>query len=236
MYDDLQDFFEFARDESLAALNQARKDVPLFVTASFNLGHKTVSEIGGRFIEEYVTQNLSHFFSKHRSLRFEYLPSRSLGDFKIESKENNAKVLFVDIKAQHLTIRQETEKYYKLNNIKQKKPGESHPNLISFDKAKSFYSDASRINEDIAILSVKYIPKIRKERVDFEIQELDEGNLFLLRTLSESNLSYGSLGKGQIQLSRVNAISFEHRSKETFLKLLKKIASRPRVSRLTSSS
>ena len=231
---DFESFFQSVRSETLNALNQAIKTTPLELSASFELGHKTVSEIGGRFIEEYVTQILKEHFAGNERFNFEYLSSRSLGDYKIESRDNSFYVLYVDIKAQHLTIREETEKYYKQNNIRQKKPGESHPNLISFEKAKEFFSDSARTAEDIAIFNIKYAPEIIGGKVNFKIQEAASDNLFLLRTLSESNLSYGALGKGQIQLSRLNTLLFEDRSKTQFLDLVQKIAAKPRTSRGTS--
>lgn len=231
---DFESFFKSVRSEILYALNQTIKSNPLRLRASFDLGHKTVSEIGGRFIEEYVTQILNSHFLSNKDFKFEYLSSRSLGDFKIESKSNTSLVLYVDIKAQHLTIRDETEKYYKQNNISQKKPGESHPNLISFEKAKEFFADQSRALEDIAIFNVKYAPNIDKDEVDFNVQESCSENLFLLRTLSESNLSFGALGKGQIQLSRLNNLVFENRSKAQFLDLALRIAARPRTTRSSS--
>ncbi len=233
---DFESFFKSVRSETLYALNQAIKSNPLKLRASFDLGHKTVSEIGGRFIEEYVTQILSSHFSANQDFKFEYLSSRSLGDYKIESRLNTSLVLYVDIKAQHLTIREETEKYYKQNNISQKKPGESHPNLISFEKAKEFFADQTRALEDIAIFNVKYAPDIDQGQVDFNIQESISDHLFLLRTLSESNLSYGALGKGQIQLSRLNNLVFENRSKAQFLDLVLRIAAKPRTTRGSSAA
>ena len=233
---DFEKFFSLVRSETLYALNQATKSNPLRLTASFDLGHKTVSEIGGRFIEEYVTQVLSLHFLNNKDFKFEYLSSRSLGDYKIESRLNASFVLYVDIKAQHLTIREETEKYYKQNNISQKKPGESHPNLISYEKAKEFFGDQARALEDIAIFNVKYSPDIVKGEVDFNIQESSADHLFLLRTLSESNLSFGALGKGQIQLSRLNNLVFESRSKAQFLDLVLRIAAKPRSTRGTSTA
>lgn len=233
---DFRSFFDLASSQTVEALNRAISSMPLKITSTFDFGHKTVSEIGGRFIEEYVTQNLSSFFENNADFQFEYLPSRSLGDYKIQSRINSQYVLYVDIKAQHLTIREETEKYYKENGIAQKKPGESHPNLISYEKAKNFYGDSTRVNEDIAILTVKYAPAISGKTVDFKIQQMLPENLFLLRTLSEGNLSFSALGRGQIQLSRLNSLAFQDRNKEQFLELVESIASRPRGLRGISST
>lgn len=233
---DFETFYQEVSREVIRALNSARTSTPLHLSTSFELGHKTVSEIGGRFIEEYVTQILSISFERNSSFKFELLPSRSLGDFRIESRKDSGLVLYVDIKAQHLTIREETEKYYRANKIKQKKPGESHPNLISYEKAIDFYGDVSRSKEDIAILLVKYEPKINSLTVNFEIKEFLVDSLFLLRKLSEINLSFGMLGKGQIQLSRINAINFTNRSKSDFLAIIQSIAQRPRATRRTSKA
>ena len=231
---EFRNFFDSALSQTVGALNEAITLMPLQINSSINVSHKTVSEIGGRFIEEFVTQNLSAFFENSAEFKFEFLPSRSLGDYKIQSRANPQHILYVDIKAQHMTIREETEKYYKENGISQKKPGESHPNLISFEKAKNFYGDSNRANEDIAILIVKYAPAIEGKIVQFKVGRMIPENFFLLRTLSESNLSFGALGKGQIQLSRLNSLVFQDRDKPQFLDLIERIASRPRSVRGTS--
>lgn len=145
---EFKDFFHSVQTETLSALNLAGNTLPLQISASFDLGHKTVSEIGGRFIEEYITQALNRHFENSADFKFEYLSSRSLGDYKIESRRNSGFVLYVDIKAQHMTIR--------------------------------------------------------------------------------------ALGKGQIQLSRLNSLAFNDRDKSEFLELVQKIATRPRATRGTS--
>jgi len=198
---------------------------PYFET-SFEIGHKTISEIGGRFIEEYITLAIRSSELLIHGFTIESLSSRSLGDFSVRTK--NGVTFYIDIKTQHISIRERTLEYYQSHDIKQKKPGESHPNLISYQKAVDFFSDYSKAMDDIGILLIKYDPSLNKGRVDFNISKIEEKSIILLRDFSEQNLSYGDLGKGQIQLSRINNLNYIQRSKKDFLQLINDLKKRPR--------
>jgi len=209
-------------------INSYAETHPLFLECSFQIGHKTISEIGGRFLEEYILLAIKNSFHNHPKYELGSLSSRSLGDFVIRSKDEVSCAVYFDVKAQHLSIRERTLEHYMLNNIKQKKPGESHPNLISYQKAIEFYTDHNKKNDDIAMIFIKYDPAIINGKTNFNINELDSESIVLLRDLGEKNLSYGDLGKGQIQLSRINAIEVLSRSKHDFVKLIEGLKNRPR--------
>ena len=113
------------------ALNAAITRKPLNLSSNHPIGHKTVSEVGGRFIEEYLTSILESVFNGDKYYRFLSTTSRSLGDFVVEERKPNSYRFYFDVKAQHLSIRERTYEFYKEKNIEAKKPGESHPNLIS---------------------------------------------------------------------------------------------------------
>jgi hypothetical protein len=222
-----RDFQEITRI-IINGINSYTETNPLFLECSFQIGHKTISEIGGRFLEEYILLAIKNSFHNDSKYELGSLSSRSLGDFVIRSKDEASCAVYFDVKAQHLSIRDRTLEHYKLNNIKQKKPGESHPNLISYQKAIEFYTDQSKKNNDIAMILVKYDPTIINGKTNFNIKELESESIVLLRDLGEKNLSYGDLGKGQIQLSRINTIEVLSRSKHDFVKLIEGLKNRPR--------
>ena len=200
------------------------------MTSSHPLSHKTISEIGGGILEEYISKAIKESFSKNSDYFVNYLSSRSLGDFFVQSKKS-ATTIYFDIKSQHLSIREKTYEYYINNNIQQKKPGESHPNLISYQKAKDFYSSIDRQDDDIGMIFVKYDPEISGSTINFKIMDFSNSSIFLLRDISTNNLSYGNLGKGQIQLSRINNLRIDERNKSEFLKTLDFLKNKPRQTR-----
>ena len=187
-----------------------------------------------RFIEEYILLALEKSFRDNYSYGLGSLPFRSLGDFLIKSRAVNGPTVYFDVKAQHVSIREHTNEHYKKNNIKQSKSGGTHPNLISYQKAIEFYSDNDKLKDDIGMLFIKYDPVIENGRVTFNVLELSSSSIILLRDFSEKNLSYGNLGKGQIQLSRFNNIELHQRSKNDFISLITELKNRPRKSRKSS--
>ena len=215
-------------------LNEAILRNPLNLSSSHPIGHKTVSEVGGRFIEDYLTSSLEGFFKRHARYEFHATTSRSLGDFVVEERQSNSHRIYFDVKAQHLSIREKTYEFYKAKNIDAKKPGESHPNLISYEKAKEFFADTSRSREDIAFVMIHYDPKIVDGVVEFNLKPLDKHSIFLLRDIGDENLSFGNLGKGQIQLKRVSNINTRIRSKDEFVDFISALSAKPRATRSTS--
>lgn len=216
------------------AANSAIKNTPLVIRSSHSLGHKTISEIGGRIIEEYLVDTFDNSATNNSTFSFQATSSRSLGDFAIESCSDKKHKFYFDVKAQHLSIREKTLEMYKSRMINAKKPGESHPNLISYQKVKDFYFDNERINEDIAFLMIHYDPIIRGGEVDFNIKLLTANSFFLLRDLATENLSFGNLGKGQIQLKRINSVKIQKRSKSEFVEVIDSLAIGKRASRSSS--
>ena len=215
-------------------LNKAIMRNPLNIASSHPIGHKTVSEVGGRFIEDYLTASLEAIFMRNERYEFLSTTSRSLGDFVVVEKQANPHRIYFDVKAQHLSIRERTYELYKEKKIDAKKPGESHPNLISYEKAREFFSDSSRSREDIAFVMIHYDPEIVGGKVNFNLKPLAQHSIFLLRDISDENLSFGNLGKGQVQLKRVSRIKNTRRSKEEFVNFISTLASKPRVTRATS--
>jgi hypothetical protein len=103
--------------------------------------------------------------------------------------------------------------------------------LISFEKAKDFYSDSSRAREDIAFVLIHYDPTIRGGDIDFKMKPLSIDSIFLLRDIVDQNLSFGNLGKGQIQLKRISDIKIQNRTKVEFVDFITLLASKRRSTR-----
>ena len=226
----LRGVWEETKGGIIKAVNDVIDNQPLILNSSVELSHKTISEIGGRIIEEYITKFVKH--SKFASFfEVQLLASRGVGDFKVLSKD---KEFFVDVKCQHVSIRDRTFEFYQKHGIEKNRPGESHPNLISAQKATEFYSDENLKNKDIAFLLIKYDPEIDNRTVHFNLKTISSNQVMLLRDISGKNLTFGSLGRGQIQLSRINAIEETPRTKIEFLDFIEALRNRPRKQRGTS--
>jgi hypothetical protein len=223
--------FQETKSYLISKLNYGFSQEELRLSVSYALSHKTISEIGGRIIEEYVSNLLESSLYQKKSFKLVPTASRSLGDFVVEFKSKESYRFYFDVKAQHLSIREKTDEHYKNMKIQAKKPGESHPNLIAYHKAKDFFSDASRSKEDIAFLMIHYDPSVIGNEVSFNLRALSDSSIFLLRDISESNLSFGNLGKGQLQLKRINELHIENRTRNNFITLIEKLANGPRKTR-----
>ena len=228
MSNPIQINFKKISNEIILGFNKFIEKTPLKLECSISINHKTISEIGGRIIEEYVLLALRELFIKSEDYDFENLSSKSLGDFALTSTAKDFVKLFFDVKAQHISIREKTQSFYLENGIKQSKPGESHPNLISYQKAVDFFTDDTKYNDDICMLFIKYDPIIENRIVNFNILPLDQNSILLLRNIADKNLSYGNLGKGQIQLYRLYDIITIQRTKIEFVKFINKLKNKPR--------
>lgn len=226
--DDIRRDFISTCSQLIKKMNDIIQNEPLTISSSHLISHKTISEIGGRILEEFISNAVKDSFKDIEKYTVEHLSSRSLGDFCIQTKNKNPNRFYFDIKSQHLSIREKTHEYYIANGIDQKKPGESHPNLISYQKAVDFYGDRTKERDDIGLIFVKYDPIITGKSINFKISSFDHTSIFLLRDIDIDNLSYGNLGKGQIQLSRINNIKITAGSKLEFIEKLNFLKNRPR--------
>jgi hypothetical protein len=84
---EIRENFKFISDLLIANVNDFIKKHPLTMTSSHPLSHKTISEIGGRILEEYISKAIKESFSKNSDYFVNYLSSRSLGDFFVQSKK-----------------------------------------------------------------------------------------------------------------------------------------------------
>jgi hypothetical protein len=217
----------------VAALSWAISERPLSFTASWPISAKSISEIGGRLIEDWLISSLpdaltaaSNACSPHCSnFRAIAVAGRAIGDTAIQfSYAARDYTVHIDVKAANLSARDETHRFYLANSIAKKRPGESHPNLISLPRAELWYRDPQNALADLAILYCGYRAIVVDGTVTFDLsRSLNQSSLFLLRDISPSNVTVGALGRGQLQLTRTSSIRFAERTKAEFCAFLQSI-------------
>ena len=143
-------------------------------------------------------------------------------------------VFYIDIKCNYLRMRDRTFEYYQKKGIKKKKPGQSHPNIMSVEKLKTFVEDSEHVNSDIAMLFIKYDIEKTNQSFEFKIDpQLEQKCFFLLRDIEEDYFDVGSLGKGQVQMSKLDRLEFTTRGKKEFLEIVLKKRQKDRIQRPT---
>ena len=105
---------------------------------------------------------------------------------------------------------------------------------MSVEKLKIFVEDVVHIKSDIAMLFIKYDIEKLSDKFLFKIDpKLEQKSLFLLRDVGDSFFDVGNLGKGQIQMSKLDRLQFTSRGKKEFLKIVLKKKLKDRVQRPT---
>ena len=222
------------------ALEHLTAGTSLIVTFNWPIFSKTISEIGGRLLEDWLLCHLQKAFEGaaaqsglcHSKYQVSPVAAREIGDVQItfEAKDERYR-LFLSIKTSNLKARDETLAFYKLHGIAKKKPGESHPNLIAIERALAWYSNEQHVDAEIALLHVKYTVLLSADmktaryviQDDF-MQPVSASRphpLMLVRDISEENLSTGALGKGQLQLHRLANLKTTERTKAEFVKFVR---------------
>lgn len=227
-----RDVWKCIHSDALAAFHWALRHCPLSFVPSWNISSKAVSEIGGRLIEDWLIANLEHGLrtieqfggSQCNAIRVIQVAGRSIGDIALEfSIRGCSYTLLVDVKANNTIARDETFRFYQAHGISKPRPGESHPNLISIPRAEQWFNNPSNITSDIAIFYCHYRPVHEGEQVRFDFTKTlsrDSDSLFLLRDISATNLTTGTLGKGQLQLTRLSEVGLKQRTRREFLQFL----------------
>jgi hypothetical protein len=184
------------------------------VKASWPLSGRTVSEIGGRLIEDYVLGCLKDSLESVRGpMMCEVrIPEsgRAIEDIAVVFDDSESRLeLLVDIKG-HNQLRKG-----------------SRPNLASIRKCIEFYGDPKRVNSEIIIFYCRYEPSIPPGEHGSEIEysvlpeSFSDKGVFPLRYLSNRNLDPANIGSGgQLLLAREAEINFSIRSRSDFLKRL----------------
>ena len=197
---------------------------------SWPVGGRAVSEIGGRLIEDYVISVIGSTMNGLDSPDFNRVSAgvpisgRTLEDFSVLFGDSASELLLlVDIKG-HNEFRKG-----------------SRPNLASIRKCLEIYDDPSKANVEIVIFFCRYKPNItpndRGEVLKLEIakESFSEKGVFLLRSLSSSNLDPANIGAGgQLLLAREDHIQIVDRTRAEFVELLRNFQQRlPGVSTLS---
>jgi hypothetical protein len=220
------------------ALDQA-VGIPVVVEFGWPIFSKTISEIGGRLLEDWLLRRLQDAIDLRMSsgdllgsrYRVSPVAAREIADIQVEFEiDGKAYHLFLSVKAANLNARDETFAFYKQYGILKKRPGQSHPNLISVEKALSWWSNDELADREIALLYLRYIVEFDEagRSATFKIQNnfssQEEVSLLLIRDISAHNVSpIGSLGKGQIQLHRLTRLETTERTREEFVTFIENL-------------
>ncbi len=213
--------------------NLSKKD--LTMSFSWELEYKAIGEIGGRLLEDFFVSKLEEENDKQDFIIFEPVHARALGDVKCIFKHDQKEFIFyIDIKCNYLRMRERTFEYYQKKGIKKKKPGQSHPNIMSVEKLKTFVEDEEHKNSDIAMLFIKYDIVKTNQSFVFKIDpQLEQKCLFLLRDIGDDYFDVGNLGKGQVQMSKLDRLEFKTRGKREFLEIVLQKRQKDRIKRPT---
>tara|TARA_Y100001958_G_C21110113_1_gene457329 strand:+ start:97 stop:837 length:741 start_codon:yes stop_codon:yes gene_type:complete len=213
--------------------NLSKKD--LTMSFSWELEYKAIGEIGGRLLEDFFVSKLEEENDKQDFIIFEPVHARALGDVKCIFKHDQKEFIFyIDIKCNYLRMRERTFEYYQKKGIKKKKPGQSHPNIMSVEKLKTFVEDEEHKNSDIAMLFIKYDIVKTNQSFEFKIDpQLEQKCLFLLRDIGDDYFDVGNLGKGQVQMSKLDRLEFKTRGKREFLEIVLQKRQKDRIKRPT---
>ena len=195
------------------------KDGSLRFTLPWNPEYKTISEVSPRLIEGYLLDQLMKRNDLTNTFVFERVKSRDIGDVKVSYNfEGNMFEFHIDFKSSFINYRKRTLEYYQKHNLPGKRPGPTHPNLISVKKLVEFNKDQN--NKDIIIFMIDYDIIINGKDVVIDLTPaLKFSKLFLLRDIHENNFNVGRLGKGQLQGTRLDDLEFRRRTKEEFIRI-----------------
>lgn len=222
MKDDVRNAWNNFENDFKNLVNDIFKDDSLSFTLPWNPEYKTVSEVSPRLIEGYLLDQLMKRNDLANTIVFERVKSRDIGDVKVSYNfEGNMFEFHIDFKSSFINYRTRTLEYYKKHKLPGKKPGTTHPNLISIKKLFEFIRTPKNNNSDIIIFMIDYDIKIKEKDIIIDLKPaLKFTKLFLLRDIHENNFNVGRLGKGQLQGTRLDDLKFRKRTKEQFLKLL----------------
>lgn len=212
-----EEILKLASKDLSKIFSLALKDKELKISFNWNVSEKTVSEIGGRLIEDFILTSLPEAIN-HKTKDFSgsfikcSIPdsARSMEDLSFNWVAPNGETniaLLVDVKGHNET-----------------KSG-SRPNLASIRKCKEFYKKNE--NKELWIFYCRYTPIVKKELTDsyitYKIEEasFEEKGIFLLRSLSDNNMDPANIGSGgQILFARENNITLVDRSRDEMLEFL----------------
>jgi hypothetical protein len=212
-----KEILEIATQDLIKLFSLALKGKELKISFNWCVSEKTVSEIGGRLIEDFILTSLPtelevEFDGFAGSFTDCNIPEsqRAMEDiaFSWLSPDGQTSIeLLIDVKGHNET-----------------KTG-SRPNLASIRKCKEFYE--SDENRELWIFFCRYTPKVETQLTDTNISyKIEDGSfsnngMFLLRHLSDQNMDPANIGSGgQILFARENNITLINRDRQGMLEFL----------------
>jgi len=208
---------KIATNDLMLLFSSALKQGDLKISFNWEVSDKTISEIGGRLIEDYILTSLPKKIGvtiRGMQGRFEkcHIPEsqRAMEDiaFTWVSPDGSETVdLLIDVKGH--------------NELKKG----SRPNLASIRKCKDFYT--SNEKKELWIFYCRYTPVSKvcesTTNISYKIEDesFHEKGMFLLRRLSDRNMDPADIGSGgQILFAREHEIELIDRSRENMVEFL----------------
>ena len=212
-----EELLEVATRDLMLLFASALKEGELNISFNWEVSDKTVSEIGGRLIEDYILTALPKKMDVHIEGvrgRFEkcHIPKsqRAMEDIAFTWVSPNGEQtidLLIDVKGH--------------NELKKG----SRPNLASIRKCRDFYSSCEK--KELWIFYCRYTPvtTVSESNTDISYTIEDESfgdrGMFLLRRLSDRNMDPADIGSGgQILFAREYEIELVDRSREDMIEFL----------------
>ncbi|MEJ6003858.1 hypothetical protein [Paucibacter soli] len=202
------------------ALSQCFTSAKPEIVTNWAISGRTVSEIGGRLIEDYV---LLHLPEELKKTSFEGriecdIPEsgRAVEDIAVDFYAADWKIrLLVDVKGHNELQRG------------------SRPNLASIRKCIDLYEAKASSTTEVVVFYCRYVPSIgkmqRSKTVSLAVQpsSFTETGVFLLRQLSDANLDPANIGSGgQLLFAREHEVRIVDRSRAEFVSLLRQFQGR----------
>ncbi|NQT71258.1 MAG: hypothetical protein HQ553_00640 [Chloroflexi bacterium] len=212
-----EETLELATNDLIKLFSSALKGSELKISFNWEVSEKTVSEIGGRPIEDYILTSLPNELNNEvEGLSGTFTnctvpkSQRAMEDigFTWLSPDGKKSIeLLIDVKGHNET-----------------KTG-SRPNLASIRKCREFYTASDK--KELWIFYCRYTPKVDGSSINTNISyKLEDGSfeekgLFLLRRLSDNNMDPADIGSGgQILFAREHEIELIDRDRGNMVKFL----------------
>ncbi len=217
-----EELLDVATNDLILLFSSALKGGELNISFNWEVSDKTISEIGGRLIEDYILTSLpKKMGAKIEGIQgtFEkcHIPEsqRAMEDIAftwISPSGDRSIDLLIDVKGH--------------NELK----SGSRPNLASIRKCRDFYTSSEK--KELWIFYCRYTPVTNlcesNTSISYRIEDesFDDRGMFLLRRLSDRNMDPADIGSGgQILFAREHEIELIDRSRQNMINFLDSLTS-----------